>query len=145
MPIVKICQGQPSLAVRLVTAGCDGSQLVDYKQIRMVIVAPERTPCERPLSPQCFKGCWPTHDIEKWNNSFILPESRPILIYPAFEVNDEGEIVFLLDSKLWQRQGRYIGRIEFLDGEHITDLDLDICSQRFIADRVSLDTVPCGG
>lgn len=145
MAIIKICEGQPSLAVRIVTPGCNGSQLVDYKQIRLVIVAPPRTPCEFPLSPQEFSGCWPAHDVQKWNDSFILPETQPLLIYPAFEVNDDGDIVFLFDSKLWERKGRYIGLVEFLDGTKILELDLDICSQKFVADRISTQSVPCGG
>lgn len=145
MAIVRICQGQPELAVRLTTAGCNGAQLVDWKQVRLLIVPPARTTCELPLSPQCFKGCWPTHDIEKWNASFSLPESQPLLIYPAFGTNEDGDIVFVLDEQLWKRRGRYIGLIEFINGEKITELDLDICTQPFVADRVSLNSLPCGG
>jgi len=145
MAIVRICQGQPELAVRLTTAGCNGAQLVDWQQVRLLIVPPPRTTCELPLSPQVFKGCWPAHDIEKWNNSFILPENQPLLIYPAFGTNEDGEIVFVLDEQLWKRRGRYIGVIEFTNGEKITELDLDICTQQFVADRVSLNSLPCGG
>ena len=145
MPIVKICQNQPTLAVRITTPGCNGGQLVDWKQVRMVIVPPPRQTCELPLSPQCFKGCWPTHDVEKWNDSFILPETLPLLIYPAFGLNEEGEVEFVLDSQLWKRVGRYIGSIESISGEKILTLDLDICTQQFIADRVSVSSVPCGG
>ena len=145
MPIVKICQNQPTLAVRITTPGGTGGQLVDWKQVRMVIVPPPRQTWELPLSPQCFKGCWPTHDIEKWNDSFILPETQPLLIYPAFGTNEDGDIVFVLDSQLWKRVGRYIGLIEFNSGEKILELDLDICTTQFIADRVSTESVPCGG
>lgn len=145
MAIVRICQGQPELAVRLTTSGCNGAQLVDWQQVRLVIVPPPRQTCELPLSPQVFKGCWPTHDIESWNNSFILPETLPLLIYPAFGTNEDGDIVFALDEQLWKRRGRYIGVIEFINGEKITELDLDICTQQFVADRVSLNSVPCGG
>lgn len=144
MPIVRVCQGQPELAVRLVTPGCDGAQLIDWRQVRLVIAPPERQTCETPLSPQVFKGCWPGHDTEKWNDSFALPETQPLIIYPAFAVNEDGDIVFILDSQIWQRRGRYVGIIEFNNGEKITELDLDISSLQFIADRVSTRSTPCG-
>lgn len=144
MPIVKICQGQPQLAVRIVTAGADGMQLVDYKKLRLLIVPYPVARQELPLSPQHFEGFWPSHDVEKWNESFILPEEEPLLIYPAFDVNDEGEIVFRLDRQIWCRRGRYMGIVETIDGQKIVELDLDISSQRFITDRVSVNSYQCG-
>lgn len=145
MPIVKICQNQPTLAVRITTPGCNGGQLVDYKQVRLVISAPERTTCEPLLSPQCFKGCWFGHDLKKWEDSFIPPDQLPLLIYPAFGTNDDGDIVFILDSQLWKRVGRYVGSVEFNDGQKILELDLDICTTQFIADKISTDNIPCRG
>ena len=145
MPIVKICQNQPTLAVRITTPGCNGGQLVDYKQVRLVISAPERTTCEPLLSPQCFKGCFPGHDVDRWNDSFISPDQLPLLIYPAFGINDDGDIVFILDSQLWKRVGRYVGSVEFNDGQKILELDLDICTTQFIADKISTDNIPCRG
>ena len=41
--IVRICRGQPELAVRVVAPGCDGGQLVDWEDIELCIQAPERT------------------------------------------------------------------------------------------------------
>ena len=145
MPIVKICQNQPTLAVRITTPGCNGGQLVDYKQVRLVISAPERTTHEPLLSPQCFKGCWFGHDLKKWEDSFIPPDQLPLLIYPAFGTNDDGDIVFILDSQLWKRVGRYIGSVAFNDGQKILELDLDICTTQFIADKISTDNIPCRG
>ena len=145
MPIVKICQNQPTLAVRITTPGCNGGQLVDYKHVRLVISAPERTTHEPLLSPQCFKGCWFGHDLKKWEDSFIPPDQLPLLIYPAFGTNDDGDIVFILDSQLWKRVGRYVGSVEFNDGRKILELDLDICTTQFIADKISTDNIPCRG
>lgn len=145
MPIVKICQGQPSLAVRIVTPGCNGGQVIDYKQLRLVIMSPPAKRCELPLSPQHFSGFYPTHDVDKWNESFILPEEEPLLIYPAFDVNDNGDIVFRLDRQMWCRRGRYVGVIETIDGRKLVELDLDISTQQYIADTVTVNSYSCGG
>lgn len=145
MPIVRICQGQPELKVRLSTGGCNGQQLVDYHHLRLVIIAPHCNRCELPLSPQKFTGCWPGHDTEKWNESFILPEEQPLLIYPAFDVDENGDIVFRLDSQLWQRTGRYVGLVETTDRQKLVELDLDICTNKFIIDRVTVGSNSCGG
>ena len=145
MPIVKICQNQPTLAVRITTPGCNGGQLVDYKQVRLVISAPELTTHEPLLSPLCFSGRWFGHDLKKWEDSFIPPDQLPLLIYPAFGTNDDGDIVFILDSQLWKRVGRYVGSVEFNDGQKILELDLDICTTQFIADKISTDNIPCRG
>lgn len=144
MPIVKICQGQPELRVRITTTGDNGAQLVDYKHLRLVISAPCEPRSELPLSPQEFKGCWPGHDTAKWNSSFELPERRPLLIYPAFDTDENGDIVFRLDSQIWNRLGRYIGTVETTSGQKILALDLDICSNMFIPDRISVVSTSCG-
>lgn len=144
MPIVKICQGQPELAVRITTPGVHGSQLIDYKHIRLVILPPPEPRCELPLSPQRFKGFWPGHDVERFNASFIRPEEMPLLIYPALKVNDQGETVFRLDDQLWKRTGRYVGSIEFNNGQKIAMLDLDISTQQFILDKVTVNSQTCG-
>lgn len=143
MPIIKICQGQPSLAVKITTPGTHGAQLVDYKHLRLVIAPPIEPREELPLSPQHFSGFWPGHDTDKWNNSFILPEEQPLLIYPALYINDDGETVFRLDDQLLGRVGRYVGIIE-LNGQKILELDLDISTQRFILDQVTVYSKTCG-
>jgi hypothetical protein len=139
MAIIKILRGQPSLAVRLVTQGAPGQQLVDYKNVRLVIMASREPRLEPPLSPQHFSGYWPGHDVESWNDQFVLPEELPLLVYPAFTVNDDGEIVFRFDDKINKRMGRYLGVIELNDGTILTTLDLDICTQIWVADRVTTE------
>ena len=142
--IVRICRGQPELAVRVVAPGCDGGQLVDYEDMELCILAPKCT-CEGPFSKIYFHGCgWWGHDIDRWNEQQVPPEQMPVLVYPAFDVNDNGEIVFKFDSKLWERAGRYVGLIRFKDGTEITRLDLDICTTQFLADKVTVKSYSCG-
>lgn len=145
MPIVRIKEGQPEIRVRIVAPGCPGEQLVDWAHLRLVIMPPPSKRCELPLSCQHFSGCFPGHDVEKWNESFVLPEEQPLLIYPAFDTDENGDVVFRLDRQIWERRGRYLGVIETTSGEKLLDLDLDICSQKFIADRVTVGTNSCGG
>ena len=141
--IVRICRGQPELAVRVVAPGCDGGQLVDYEDMELCILAPKCT-CEGPFSKIYFHGCgWWGHDMDRWNEQQVPPEQMPVLVYPAFDVNDNGEIVFKFDSKLWERAGRYVGLIRFKDGTEITRLDLDICTTGFIADKVTVKSYSC--
>lgn len=145
MPITKICQGQPYLSVRISAPGCQGGRLIDYEKIRLVISAPPRTTCEMPLSPQHFTGCWPGHDLEKYERSFNLPEQLPVITYDAFKCSPEGDIVFRLDALLFKVMppGRYIGSVEFKNGEQITVLDLDLCNDYFVLDRVTVGGMEC--
>ena len=141
--IIRICRGQPELAVRVVAPGCDGGQLVDWEDIELCILAPKCT-CEGPFSKLYFKGCgWWGHDVDRWNEQQVPPEQMPVLVYPAFDTDDDGNIVFKFDSKLWQRAGRYVGLIRFKDGTEITRLDLDICTTQFLADKVTVKCYSC--
>ena len=141
--IVRICRGQPELAVRVVAPGCDGGQLVDWEDIELCILAPKCT-CEGPFSKIYFKGCgWWGHDVDRWNEQQVPPEQMPVLVYPAFDTDDDGNIVFKFDSKLWQRAGRYVGLIRFKDGTEITRLDLDIGTTQFLADKITVKSYSC--
>lgn len=140
--IIKICQGQPELAVRIVQPGCNGSQLIDYKNIRLVIKAPY---CDcMPCTPIVVYGCWPGY-------SGPIGEPRPsindlpALVYDAFDINDDGETVFRFDDKLWNLlpPGRYFGTIEFKNGGFIDKLDIDLCTTPFIISKVSAAQEPC--
>lgn len=139
-PIIQICRGQPELAVRLVQPGCRGGQLVDYRNIRLVIQAP--TCHGRQASHLCFKGCWPGHNTP-WESRAPIQE-LPILVYPAFTLNGMGETVFRLDEQLWRYpSGRYIGNIELLDGTHLSTLDIDLCNVPVIIDSITLTEPSC--
>lgn len=141
--IIKIHQGQPWLAVRIVSQGSNQVQVVDWENLRLAIVPPDCTRKDIPLSPIHFSGCWPGHDIERYNNSFILPEDLPTLIYPAFKIDDTGAVVFRLDRKIWSRPGRYEGLVETLQGKPVVILDLDVDTQAYIVESVSVVTEGC--
>lgn len=145
MAITKICQGQPYLSVRLSAPGCQGGQLIDYEKIRLVITAPQRTTCEMPLSRLHFTGCWPGHDTEKYERQFDPPDQRPIICYDAFKCSPDGDIVFRLDAMLYKvlPPGRYVGLIEFKNGTPIVKLDIDLCFDQFVLDRVTVGGYEC--
>lgn len=138
--IIRICQGQPELAVRLVQPGCEGGQLINHEDIRLVIRAPE---CNRRLkSEQVFTGCWPGYDTP-WSDG-IYPHEFASLVYPAFDTNENGDTVFRFDRNLWKLPpGRYWGFVEFNNGQLITKLDLDICNMPILLDAVTLTSEPC--
>lgn len=141
--IIKIHQGQPWLAVRIVSQGSNQVQVVDWENLRLAILPPDCPRQDIPLSPIHFSGCWPGHDIERYNRSFILPEDRPMLIYPAFKTDDTGAVVFRLDRKIWERPGRYTGLVETLQGRPVVALDLDVDTQAYIVESVSVVTEGC--
>lgn len=138
--ITKICYGQSELSIRLVQPGCDGGQVVNWRDVRMVIAAPH---CDHRLkSPQVFRGCWPGFETP-WSDA-VYPHELPALVYTAFETNDEGETVFRFDDKLWRMPpGRYIGTIEFTNGTVLAQLDLDLCNSPVIVDRVRVTSAGC--
>lgn len=138
--IIRICQGQPELALRIVQPGCGGGQLIEYERIRMVIQAPH---CEHRLkSPLVFNGCWPGFNTP-WRDS-PPPHELPALIYPAFDTNEYGETVFRFDDKLYALPpGRYFAFIEFTNGTLITRLDLDLCNSPFLVDTARVTEEPC--
>lgn len=139
-PIVQICRGQPELAVRLVQPGCQGGQLMDYRNIRLVIQAPV-CHCWQ-ASPLRFEGCWPGHNTP-WETRPPIQE-LPALVYPAFTLNDKGETVFRLDEQFWRYpSGRYIGNIELLDGTPLSTLDIDLCNVPVIIDSITLTEPSC--
>lgn len=137
--ITRICKGQPELAVRLVQPGCMGGQLVT-ENLRLVITAPQ---CQCHLkSPLLFTGCWPGFTTP-WSDA-VYPHELPAVVYPAFETNDDGDVVFRLDDLLWKMpSGRYIGTIEFNNGQVLTELDIDLCNFPVLIDTVTVTGADC--
>lgn len=132
--IIQICQNQPDLALRIAQPGCSGQQLIDYESVRMVIRAPH-CPCLL-KSPIVRDGCWLYNEPIRPEN--ILPHELPAIVYDAFSVNDDGEIVFKFDALLWRMPpGRYIGHVEFKNGCPIVQVDIDLCSRPYIVDRAT--------
>lgn len=138
--IIRICQGQPELAVRIVQPGC-GGQLINFEDIRLVIQAPH---CDcMPCSPFIVNGCWPGYP-GPFGEPACPASELPALVYPAFDTNDKGETVFKFDNRLWSLPpGRYFGNIEFNNGMAIDRLDIDLCTIPFLVDRVSVTHEPC--
>lgn len=139
-PIIRLCRGQPELAVRIVQPGCDGGQLA-HTAIQLVLRSPH---CGCPmLSPWKIKGCWPGYHGPR--NYLPSPHEEQLkLVYPAYSLDDDLNVVFRFDNKLFDlRPGRYEGLVEFRDGTEIMYLDIDLCNTPFIIDKVSVNTVTC--
>jgi len=133
--IIKLRYGQPQLKLRLVEAACTGTVL-SKDGLSLVIREPELDPklCVR-TSPWVIEGCWPhyrgPHDT--------TPPPKPSLVYPAFDMDDDGSIIFQLDNKLsaWP-PGRYLGTVVNRDGIVLASLDFDLQSTPYIIDRVEV-------
>lgn len=139
-PIVRLSLGQPELSIKLVQPGCDGGQLVNWQDVRLVIAAPALN--HRLKSPQLFRGCWPGFETP-WCDD-VYPHEMPALVYPAFESNDDGDTVFRFDDKLRKLPaGRYVGTIELLDGTVLAKLDIDLCPAPVLIDRMTLTQADC--
>lgn len=137
--IIQICQGQEELALSIEQPGCNGVKLADLN-VRLVIEAPH---CEWLLkSPWYRTGCWPGNEPRE---PLLPPHEMSKLVYPASYINNDGDIVFRLDSLLFNRPpGRYLGKLFFFTGQPITELDLDLCTRPFFIGRVTAKGITCG-
>lgn len=132
--IIRLCKDTPKLGLRIVRPGCNGKQLMD-DGITLLI-----TPvvCDRPERiEQYWDGC-----VLK---SREVREELPGLQYTAFEVNDDGLVIFYLDDKAWSLPpGRYHGTLSI--GGQCSDvrLDLELCNDKYIIDQAIVIENPCG-
>ena len=133
--IVRLCEDTPKLGLRIVQPGCSGAQLMD-RGIELAIM-----PASCPS---------PEHLIPVWEDCELHWESHrkpiPTVIYPAFEVDDDGLVVWYFDQRLWSLPpGRYIGRV-LLEGHCISaDIFIDLCNRPVIIDKAVAVIVPsCG-
>lgn len=133
--IVRLCEDTPKLGLRIVQPGCSGKQLMD-RHVDLVI-----TPASCP-SPDYKEPYWEDCEL-KWRD--MRPEI-PALTYPAFEVDDDGNVVFYFDFRLWSLPpGRYRGQVMLGGSCAQTCFDIDLCNRPVIIDRaVAVDTPPCG-
>lgn len=133
--IVRLCESTPKLGLRIVQPGCTGQQLMDTG-VNLAI-----TPVNCP-APDLLEPYWEDCQL-KWRS--LRPEI-PALTYPAFEVDDDGNVVFYFDSKLWNLPpGRYRGQVML--GIHCsrTTFDIDLCNRPVVIERaVTVATPPCG-
>jgi hypothetical protein len=129
--IIKIYRGQPELKVTVVSDG----RLVDLAEIRLVINAPHQSLWNQ-LSPIVIQGPWAYPPVRPYPPEPCL---LPTIIYPAFEIDADGAIVFRLDNHLWSRQpGRYIGRVMVKSYEAVT-IDLDLEPLTWIPSKIELN------
>lgn len=108
--IVTLTRYTTRLAVRIKNL-LDGGQLVHWQELQLVI-APgedEHNDCHQGGSPWVLCGCWPFHPtgVDVANPS---PHDFPALTLDAFETDDEGRVVFVLDKRFHKLpNGRYTG------------------------------------
>lgn len=137
-PIVKLCRHQPEIAVRLVQSGCDGGQLVDWRNVRLVI-EPGKC-CEVELTEWDLYGCWPGYTA----NTCRCKPFQPALVYPAFTLDPKGRVVFRFDELMWSNPpGRYLARVEYMGCTPITEFEIDYCNQPFLIDQVVVQSTDC--
>jgi hypothetical protein len=132
--IIKICRGQPELKITFYDLSrC--AQSLDLEKTRLVITAPNPKPGNL-LSPIIRKGDWGYPPPFPWPPEL---HAQPAIIYPAFDVDDEGAITFRLDDHLWRRPpGRYIGHVMIGDHEALT-IDLDLEPLNWIPSKIELN------
>lgn len=106
--IIKLSEGAARLAMRVKETG-SGRQLIDWHMMQLLIQPGQHDECCGPNgSPWYLHGCWPMHptgvDIANHRPDF------PTICYNAFELDEEGRVVFMLDHHLWTLpHGRYTG------------------------------------
>lgn len=133
--IVKLCEDTPKLALSIVQPGCQGRELMD-------------TNIEIRISK---KGCpaGPVQQVEEDNCSVTtrwVLETPPAVIYPAFDIDEDGRVEFYFDDRLWNMpSGRYVG--EILIGGYPTGavVDIDLCNSILsVASATVKPITPCG-
>jgi hypothetical protein len=136
--IIKLYNHQPELRLKLAQPGKHGSLLASIDKLKLTIKAP--APPNNSLNSEIIrKGCWPGNPPE---NDHIGLHELPALIYPAFDVSDEGEIVFRFDKLLWKRpMGRYLGYVT-LDSTTLAVLDIDLTPKDYIITGASVHSYP---
>lgn len=140
-PIVRLPCGQYELAIRIVTPGCFGRQIVGTEGLYLMIRDVDCGECG--LTTLHFEGCWAGHETPV--TYYGCAPDRPALVYPAFDVTDDGEVLFRFDDRLSELpRGRYIGDIKLADGTCIRSLDIDLCSTTALISRVTLPVSVCG-
>lgn len=131
--IVKIKYGQPQIRVRL---SDDAEPPGSFKKFILSIKPISELPCDFMLpSKWIVEGCWPEYEGPR----HTCHPSPPSLMYPAFDQDCDGNVIFLLDDKLRALPtGRYDGEITTTDGRIIGSLDIDIIDTPYIIRHVEV-------
>lgn len=141
--IIRLCEDQPKLALRISQPGCSGGQLMG----RGVVLNITSAACPGVLkSPLLWCGCFADTRIKESDCCNVPELDSPSLQYPAFDVDEEGRVVFYFDKKLWSLPGgRYRAILSFRDGGVIDTFDLDLCNRPLVIDQVAVtDAKYCG-
>lgn len=90
----------------------DLGQTTDWKQLQLVIQPPPlRKGCHVGGSPWYLYGCWPFHPTGIDLANPHVPDF-PAIAIDAFEADEEGRIVFILDHRVHDLpNGRYMGTV----------------------------------
>lgn len=109
--IISLARYTARLAVRIKNT-VDFGQLTDWQKLQLLIMRPmPRKGCHVGGSPWYLHGCWPFHptDVDLANPQ---PPDFPAIAIDAFEADEEGRVVFLLDNRVHALpNGRYAGVI----------------------------------
>jgi hypothetical protein len=134
--IVNICRDQPELKVTLVPQGADwGPPKLSETRLLISCLPPDRF---APLTPIVRAGEWAYPRPE------VYPPDRqalPVLVYPAFALDDDGAVVFRFDGKLWSRPpGRY--EAEVVIGDRLAAMfEIDLQPYRHVVAKVETGEV----
>lgn len=106
--ILYINRGTARLALRVREIN-QTSQLTSWQQLQLLIQPGQwDEDCGPNGSPWILHGCWPGKrtGVDIANPHFDFP----IIVYQAYEMDNDGRVVFLLDEKLYALpNGRYTG------------------------------------
>lgn len=133
--IIRLCEDTPKLAVRIAQPGCWGRQLMDT---RIDIIIRPVVCVERTTTRTYWDGCAFKEEV--------IPNPVPTLRYPAFELDDEGRVVFYFDDKLWSLPpGRYLADIEIDGACTQTSMQIDLCNRPIAIEQVAVtEKSSCG-
>lgn len=132
--IIKVCEDTPKIGLRIVQPGCNGKQLMDTG----VVLAITPISCPR---PERLVPYWENCELKYRDETPRIPS----LEYPAFDISDDGLVIFYLDRKAWALPpGRYKGYI--IIGGHCsnTTFDIDLCNTSYVIDQAVVIPNPCG-
>jgi len=135
--IIPIHYHQPEIRLRLT------GQPMDRDHVRLVI---RRDGQDKPYlwSRITFEGFWPGHDLEAEEQRKEEGRRLPDLVYPCFDISDEGDLVFRFDDLLWRRPaGRYVGLVEG-PGGLLAKLDIDLGGGPAELVQVEVEELGCG-
>lgn len=124
--ILPLAKDAIRLAVRIRSYG--GGQVSDWKHLQLCIIPGQidASPCCGPeASPWYFHGCWPGVRTDVDLNDVPMGDI-PVVVSDAFELDDEGRVVFLLGPFFpILRPGRHTGIVRFMP-HNLTPVFLDV-------------------